>query len=63
VAVDGGEAFGSGEKSKGLRVGMIETVGSNDDLLAGTTSPEENKEKKREEDWRVVAAAAISVDD
>lgn len=63
MAVGAGEALGPGEKSGGSRVGVIEIVGPNDDLLTGTTSATENEEKERnEEDWKV-EAAAISVDD
>lgn len=61
VAIDRGEAWCSGEESSGSRVGMIEIVGYDDDLLARTTSPEENEENERKEDWKVVAA--ISKDD
>ena len=65
MADDRGVAFGSGEESSGSRVGMIEMVGYNDNLLAGTTSPEENEEneenERNDEDWELVVAV-ISVD-
>lgn len=54
--------LGPREASGGSRVGMIEIVGFNDELLAGNASPEGNKENKRNDGERSVEVGS-SVDD
>lgn len=59
MAIESGVVLGP---SRGSRVGMIEIVGFNDDLLAGTASPEGNEENKRNDGDRRVEVG-ISVDE
>jgi hypothetical protein len=61
VAVDRGVTLGSSEVSGGPRVGMMEVIVLNDNLLAGTASPGENEEKEwNDRDMKV--GAWIGVD-
>jgi hypothetical protein len=59
VAVDRG--LGSSEVSGGSRVGMIEVVGLNDNLLAEAASPGGNEEKEWN-DRNMKVGAWIGVD-
>ena len=54
--------LGPSEASSGSRVGMIEIVGFNDELLAGNVSPEGNKGNKRNDGEGSVEVGS-SVDD